>query len=109
MEWVLWILKAEDLAHLFYTYQIQPYLTNGRVIMWTSAKLNYFKFLQNHAPALPQRQKSSSSSKKGIFFGTLPELQKCPENIYFPVNDVAVSFLMQRLPLLKVAQSLIKW
>ena len=100
MEWVLWILKAEDLAHLFYTYQIQPYLTNGRVIMWTSAKLNYFKFLQNHAPALPQRQKS---------FGTLPELQKCPENIYFPVNDVAVSFLMQRLPLLKVAQSLIKW
>ena len=67
MEWVLWILKAEDLAHLFYTYQIQPYLTNGRVIMWTSAKLNYFKFLQNHAPALPQRQKSSSSSKKGIF------------------------------------------
>ena len=30
--------------------------------MWTSAKLNYFKFLQNHAPALPQR----------VLFGTLP-------------------------------------
>ena len=28
MEWVLWILKAEDFAHIFYIYHFQQYLTN---------------------------------------------------------------------------------